>query len=151
MLVGLALLFTSMLLFLSYKRGFKDKKVSFVYAFVIGLAQAVAIVPGVSRSGATITTALLLGVGKSKATKFSFLMVLIPILGAGVLKLKDYLEGTETTSIACSTLLTGFLSAFISGYLACVWMLNIVRKGKLSWFAGYCLVVGLITILSQVF
>ena len=107
--------------------------------------------PGVSRSGATIATALILGVEKSKATRFSFLMVLIPILGAGALKLKDYLEGAETVSIAGSSLVIGFIAAFISGYLACVWMLNIVRKGKLSWFAAYCFLVGLVAILSQLF
>ena len=151
LLVGSALIFTSALLFLSHKKRFQDKNVSFIHAIVIGLAQAVAIIPGISRSGATIATALLLGVEKSKATRFSFLMVLIPILGAGALKLKDYLEGVETTAISGMTLFVGFLSAFISGYLACVWMLNIVRKGKLSWFAAYCMVVGLIAIMSQIF
>ncbi len=151
LLVGSALIFTSALLYFSHKKGFKDKNVSFLHAFVIGLAQAVAIMPGVSRSGATIATALILGVEKSKATRFSFLMVLIPILGAGALKLKDYLEGAETVSIAGSSLVIGFIAAFISGYLACVWMLNIVRKGKLSWFAAYCFLVGLVAILSQLF
>lgn len=151
LLVGSMLLVTSALLFFTHFKKSNDKPVGFFEALIIGLAQAVAILPGISRSGSTIATGLILGVDKSKATQFSFLMVLIPILGASALKMKDYFETPELyEGLAVSSMLTGFLAAFIAGYLACKWMVGIVRKGKLTYFAAYCLVVGIVAIVSQI-
>lgn len=147
-LVGIMLLITGgLLLFANYK---KDgiKSVGFVPAFLIGLAQAFAVLPGISRSGSTIATALILGIERSKAARFSFLMVLIPILGASMLELKDYSENTAAHTIETSSLLIGFLAAFFSGFLACKWMIKIVRKGKLTFFAAYCFIVGIIAIIA---
>lgn len=150
LLVGSALIFTSLLLFFTYFKKNTVGDVSYVGALVIGLAQAVAILPGISRSGSTIATALLLGVDKTKATRFSFLMVLIPILGASALKAKDYFEAPAAAGdISSFALITGFLAAFISGFLACRWMIKLVRKGKLTYFAIYCLIVGALAILSS--
>ena len=151
LLVGSMLLLTSALLFFSHFKKNNEKSVSKPYAFVIGLAQAVAILPGISRSGATIATALLLGVEKNKATRFSFLMVLIPILGASMLKLKDYFEAPVVyEGLSGPAMVVGFMAAFLAGYVACKWMIGIVRKGKLTYFAAYCLVIGLIAIISQI-
>lgn len=151
LLVGSMLLITSALLFFTHFKKSNDKPVGFFEATIIGLAQAIAILPGISRSGSTIATALILGVDKSKATQFSFLMVLIPILGASALKMKDYFEAPELYSgLSVSTMVVGFLAAFIAGYLACKWMVGIVRKGKLTYFAAYCLVVGIVAIVSQI-
>lgn len=150
LLVGLMLLVTASLLTLShfYKSG--EENVSPIKGFIIGLAQAVAVLPGISRSGATISTALLLGVDRAKAARFSFLMVIVPILGAAVLKLKDFMEAPAQVSISSSVLIIGFLSAFLIGYLACKWMVKLVTQGRLVFFAVYCGLVGLIAILSQI-
>jgi len=151
LLVGSMLLVTSALLFFTHFKKDNTKPVSIVHAFIIGLAQSIAIMPGISRSGSTIATALLLGVEKSKATRFSFLMVLVPILGASMLKLKDYFEApAQYEGLSAVSMVVGFLAALISGYIACKWMLSIVRKGKLTYFAIYCLIVGLIAIVSQI-
>ena len=150
LLVGGMLLVTSALLFITHFAKPSEGKVTLGKALIIGLAQAVAIIPGISRSGATISTALMLGVEKSKAARFSFLMVLIPILGASLLKLKDFLEEPAMANdIAILPLILGFFAAFISGYAACKWMIGIVRKGKLTYFAIYCAIVGLIALGSQ--
>lgn len=151
LLVGSMLLVTSTLLFFTYFKKDGDQEVSTFKAFIIGLAQALAILPGISRSGATIAIALLLGVEKNRATRFSFLMVLIPILGASLLKFKDYLEAPPAAESGISgvSITIGFIAAFVSGYIACKWMIGIVRKGKLTYFAIYCLLVGLIAISSQ--
>ncbi|MEO9869591.1 undecaprenyl-diphosphate phosphatase [Ekhidna sp.] len=147
-LVGSMLLITGgLLLFAHYKKD-GEKNVGYLSAFTIGLAQAFAVLPGISRSGSTIATALILGVERSKAARFSFLMVLIPILGASLLELLDYAENTGTHTINTSSLIIGFLAAFGSGFLACKWMIKIVRKGKLTYFAIYCFIVGFIAILS---
>ncbi len=150
-LVGSALVFTSALLFFTHFKKDNEGEVSYVKAMIIGLAQAVAILPGVSRSGATIATALILGVDKVKATQFSFLMVLIPILGASALKIKDYASSDMQASVDALPLFIGFLAAFVTGYAACRWMLAIVRGGKLTYFGFYCLLVGLIALVSQLF
>lgn len=147
-LVGSMLLITgALLLFAHYK---KDgvKSVGFIGAIVIGLAQAFAVLPGISRSGSTIATALILGVERSKAARFSFLMVLIPILGASLLELKDYAENTTTHSIDAMSLIIGFIAAFVAGFIACKWMITIVRKGKLTFFAVYCFIIGIIAIIA---
>ena len=108
--------------------------------------------PGISRSGATIATALLLKVDKEKAARFSFLMVLVPIMGAAALKLKDFLElsssGVES-NLSGSALIGGFVAALVFGYLACNWMIGIVKKGKLIYFGYYCFAAGIFAIISQ--
>jgi undecaprenyl-diphosphatase len=149
MLVGLMLLITGgLLLFAHYK---KDgvKSVGFISSFLIGLSQAIAVLPGISRSGSTIATALILGIERSKAARFSFLMVLIPIIGASLLEVKDYSENPALHSIEFSSLLIGFIAAFIAGIVACKWMIKIVKQGKLTYFAAYCFIVGLIAIISS--
>ena len=149
-LVGSMLLFTAALLFFTYFKNDGTKKVSFVEAIAMGLAQTVAILPGISRSGATIATGMLVGVDKEKATRFSFLMVLPPILGASLLKTKDYFEAPHLhQGLEAFPMIVGFIGALVSGYIACKWMTNIVKKGKLYYFAIYCLAIGLIAIISQ--
>ena len=119
--------------------------------FVIGIAQACAVLPGLSRSGSTIATGLILGNKKERLAQFSFLMVIPPILGEALLDFKDLVggeaaaEGVET-AIGTFPLIVGFLAAFIVGCLACKWMVNIVKKGKLIWFAIYCAVVSILVI-----
>lgn len=148
-LVGSMLLVTALLLLISHYHNSGEKEVSAVKAFVIGLAQAIAVLPGISRSGATISTALILGVDREKAARFSFLMVIIPIMGAALLKFMDYTETAGESSLELSSLVIGFLAAFVSGYLACKLMVKLVTKGRLVFFAGYCGLVGLIAIISQ--
>lgn len=148
LLVGFMLLVTGLLLSLTYYSGSKQGMVTWGRALLIGLAQAVAILPGISRSGATISTALLLGVEKERAAKFSFLMVLIPILGGSALKLLEFLQNPLLSEgISIGVLVAGFVSAFIAGLLACQWMLTIVKKGKLIYFALYCFIIGTVTII----
>lgn len=146
--VGLMLIITGILLTLTFYFKNTNKEVSYTRALIIGLAQAVAILPGISRSGATISTGLILGIDKEKATRFSFLMVLLPIIGAMLLKVKDYIE-TPTLSggISTSALVIGFIASFVSGLAACTWMIKIVKKGKLIYFAYYCFAVGIISII----
>ena len=148
LLVGLMLLLTGTLLALTYYAKDQVGIVTYPKALIIGVAQAVAIMPGISRSGSTIATALLAGVEKSRAAKFSFLMVLGPIMGASLLELKDYLEAPVANGIGTASLVVGFLAAFISGLLACQWMIAIVKRGKLIYFAIYCFIIGTIAILT---
>lgn len=151
LLVGFMLIITSILLGFTFYKKSGEREVSFTKAFVIGIAQAIAILPGISRSGATISTALLLGVDKDKATRFSFLMVLIPIIGGMGLEMMKYMEDPAMSEeISFIALVSGFLAAFISGLFACSIMIKIVRRGKLVYFAIYCLVVGLIAIISSI-
>lgn len=146
--VGCMLILTATLLTITYFIKNTHKDVSYGRAVMIGLAQAIAILPGISRSGATISTALMLGVDKEKATRFSFLMVLLPILGATLLKVKDYFETPSVAGgISAGALAIGFFAAFVAGLLACSWMIRIVRSGKLIYFAYYCYVVGIISII----
>lgn len=149
LLVGAMLLITALLLAFTYFNKKNEGHVTFLNAIVIGLSQAIAIMPGISRSGATISTALLLGVDKAKAARFSFLMVLPPILGAMLLKTKDFLETPEIVSnISGMNLLIGFAAAFFSGLFACRWMISIVQKGKLIYFAIYCGIVGSLAVIG---
>jgi undecaprenyl-diphosphatase len=105
--------------------------------------------PGISRSGATIATGLLVGVEKEKAARFSFLMVLVPILGASLLEIKDFIEEpTAQNSLSSLVLVLGFLAAFLSGLFACQWMIGIVKRGKLIYFALYCFIIGSIAIIT---
>lgn len=149
MIVGIMLLVTSLLLTLSHYYKLPQKeKISYRDAFIIGLSQAVAVIPGLSRSGTTIATGLLLGNKKTNLAQFSFLMVIPPILGEALLDIIKFSQGIVVTgSISSTVLVAGFLSAFISGCIACKWMINIVRKGKLIYFAIYCAIAGLATIL----
>lgn len=142
-LVGVMLLFTGGLLLLTrfVKRGTKD--VNMPRAALIGISQAVAVLPGLSRSGTTIAVALLSGVSGEKATRFSFLMVLVPIIGANIKTILDGEWGGKTEWMPLSV---GFVAAFVTGLLACKWMMAIVRTGKLTWFAAYCLIVGTIAL-----
>lgn len=143
--VGVCLLLTAGLLaFAYYAKPRLKNRISFVDALVIGVAQACAVLPGLSRSGSTIATGILLGDNKEQVAKFSFLMVLVPILGEALLEAKDILTGeVAAASVPVVSLLVGFVAAFVSGYLACSWMLNLVRRGKLIWFALYCLAAGI--------
>lgn len=148
-LVGSMLMVTSILLAVSHFIGKQSGEVTFFKALIIGMAQAVAVLPGISRSGATISTALILGIERERAAKFSFLMVLIPIIGAAILKLKDYLDAPISMGIPIPSLVIGFLAAFVSGYFACRLMVKLVTKGSLVFFAIYCALVGIISIVSQ--
>lgn len=144
LLVGCMLIVTAALLYLADKAKDTRKNVSFSNAFIIGVSQAVAMLPGISRSGATISTSVLLGNDKSKAARFSFLMV-IPLIFGKIAK--DIMDGALTTEVSnVSALVIGFFAAFIAGLLACTWMIKLVKKSKLSWFAIYCLIVGGIAI-----
>lgn len=149
--VGCCLLVTAALIIFSYyARPRQKENISFGDAFVIGLAQAAAVLPGLSRSGSTIATGLLLGNKKERLAQFSFLMVIPPILGEALLDiLKMMKDGTEaaTAGIGIVPLAAGFLTAFVSGCLACKWMIGIVRRGKLVYFGIYCALVGLALIL----
>lgn len=146
LIVGLMLLLTALLLALSYwLRPKKEREISPWRAFVIGLAQAAAVMPGLSRSGTTIATGLLLGCKKARLAEFSFLMVIPPILGEALLDgVKMMRHGTAAVmgGISPTALLVGFLSAFVFGALACKWMIALVKRGKLIWFALYCLLAG---------
>lgn len=125
-------------------------EITYSKSVIIGLAQAFAVLPGISRSGATIATGLILGIDKEKATRFSFLMVIPPILGATLLKIKDLIEQpVSTTEISNAALAVGFISALTFGIFACRWMINIVKKGSLVYFAYYCFAVSAITMAIQ--
>lgn len=148
--VGSMLLVTALMLSLSHFAKQKEKDISFGNSFVIGIAQALAVLPGISRSGATISTGLLLNNKKDGIAKFSFLMVLVPIIGAN---LKDLMDGklSENSGVGTGALIIGFLAAFISGLMACKWMVGVVKKGKLIYFAIYCFVIGLLSITYYLF
>lgn len=153
LIVGLSLIMTSALLTLSYYAHPRQKEdIGLMQAFIIGLAQSVAVLPGLSRSGTTIATGLMLGVKKEKMAQFSFLMVIPPILGEALLSiLKAAKDGAEATTgdISMTALAIGFLAAFISGCMACKWMISIVKKGKLVYFGIYCAIVGCIILGSN--
>ena len=146
-LVGIMLLLTAaFLIFSHYVKPREKQNISFKDALIIGIAQAVAIFPGLSRSGTTIATGLLLGNKKESVTRFSFLMLIIPVLGQAFLDLMKGGFSITQSGISTSSLIIGFLAAYIFGTIACKWMLNIVRKGKLIYFAYYCIVIALIII-----
>ena len=139
-LVGAMLIVTALLLFFADKAKITDKKISFLNAIIIGVSQAIAILPGISRSGATISTSVLLGIDKEKSARFSFLMVVPLILGKIS---KDIFSGDISFSSSESLpLLFGFISAFIIGIIACKWMIKIVKNSQLSYFAAYCALIG---------
>lgn len=145
MLVGFMLLVTGALLFLADKAKNTTKNVSTTNAILIGISQAIAMLPGISRSGATISTSVLLGVDKTKAARFSFLMV-VPLIFGKIAK--DILGGDLSfESNQMIPLSAGFIAAFVSGLFACTWMIALVKKSKLSYFAYYCFIVGIIAII----
>lgn len=152
LIVGCMLLVTAVLLTFSYYAKPRQKgTISMRDAFIIGLAQACAVLPGLSRSGSTIATGLLLGNKKENMAQFSFLMVIPPILGEAILDIIKWLKGEEALGgIETFPMIVGFVAAFVSGCLACKWMINIVKKGKLIYFGIYCALAGAITILCSI-
>jgi len=146
-LVGIALMVTAALLALSYYfRNEGAKKIPYADALIMGVAQAMAVIPGLSRSGSTIATGLLLKNSKEDVTRFSFLMVLLPIIGATLLQITGS-EGQSSASVLSLPMIFGFFAAYFSGFLACKWMISIVKRGKLIWFALYCGIAGMISII----
>lgn len=147
--VGVMLLITAALLtFAYYAKPRQKQELSYRDAFIIGLAQAVAVLPGLSRSGSTIATGLLLGNKKESVAQFSFLMVLPPILGNALL---DCLKGDFGGGVETLPLIAGFVTAFITGCIACKWMIDIVKRGKLIWFAVYCAIAGVVALATYIF
>ena len=154
--VGICLLVTACLLGFAYffrnpsreaATHVSGHEITWLDAFIIGCSQAVAVLPGLSRSGTTIATGLLLGDKRDKIAQFSFFMVIIPILGEALLSVKKLIEGEGVAdTIGVMPLFIGFISAFVVGCLACRWMIEIVKKGKLIWFAVYCLLAGVLCI-----
>ncbi|MBU2921877.1 undecaprenyl-diphosphate phosphatase [Winogradskyella psychrotolerans] len=145
LLVGSMLIVTALLLFLADRAKKTHKKVSLLDGLIIGVAQGIAMLPGISRSGATISTSVLLGIDKTKAARFSFLMV-VPLIFGKIAK--DVLSGELTyNSTSFGYLSVGFIAAFISGLFACTWMIALVKKSKLTYFAIYCVVVGITAII----
>ena len=154
LLVGICLLITAALLALSEwlqkKRQSKGHEVGYKDAFIIGIAQACAVLPGLSRSGTTIATGLLCGVKKESVAQFSFLMVLIPILGEALLDGIKIIQGEVTSELDILPAVVGFVAAFVTGCLACRFMIEIVRRQRLVWFAIYCAIIGTTAILATV-
>lgn len=149
LLVGAMLLITGLLLFLADRAKSTERSVSFFHSLIIGISQAIAILPGISRSGATIATSVLLGIDRSKAARFSFLMVIPLILGKMA---KDMLDGTiDIQRDVNSALAIGFVAAFISGLFACKWMITLVKKAQLKYFSYYCFIIGTLAIFSTLF
>jgi len=147
LLVGCCLIVTALLLAFAYfARPRQKEKISYLDSFLIGLSQAIAVLPGLSRSGTTIATGILLGNKKEAVTKFSFLMVLVPILGESLLNVKEIIQNPAASSIGILPLVVGFIGAFATGCFACKFMINIVKKGKLIYFAIYCAIIGSVAI-----
>ena len=152
--VGVCLLVTAVLLTLThYAKPRQREEISTAHAFIIGLAQALAVLPGLSRSGSTIATGLLLGNNKQTLAQFSFLMVIPPILGEALLEMKDILfpsaemlAGGAEAQVPLTSLLVGFVAAFVSGCFACKWMINLVKKCKLIYFGIYCALAGILVL-----
>ncbi len=144
-IVGSMLLITASFLFTGHFIKRKERNIGYMDSFIIGVAQVLAVIPGISRSGATISTGMMLGNRKDELAKFSFLMVLVPVIGANFLEI---FSGDFTRSgTGAGVIIAGAVAAFVSGYIACRWMITLVKKSKMIWFAVYCSVVGLITIL----
>jgi undecaprenyl-diphosphatase len=146
-LVGSALMVTALLLISTQLVKPGKKQIPFLDAFIMGIAQSLAMIPGISRSGATISAGLLLKNGRSEVARFSFLMVLLPIIGGAFLDILSISSTGSEAVISPGALLIGFISAYLSGFLACRWMINLVKKGNLYWFAIYCAVVGFLSII----
>ena len=151
LIVGCMLLLTALLLTFSYFAKPRVKEnISWKDALIIGLAQACAVMPGLSRSGSTIATGLMLGNKKEKIAQFSFLMVIPPILGEALLDVIKMAKGHNPFGdVSTIALVVGFVAAFVSGCMACKWMINIVKKGKLIYFGIYCAIAGAVTIICS--
>lgn len=152
LLVAAMLIVTGLLLFLADRAKKTEKKVGIVESIIIGIAQAIAILPGISRSGSTISTSVLLGIDREKAARFSFLMVLPLILGKALLDVKSVVEGEAIgESISLVALVVGLLAAFAAGILACRWMIALVKSASLKYFSIYCFIVGGFVLIYQMF
>lgn len=145
-LVGCMLLVTAALLYVTHRYSGGEGSMSKGKSVIVGVSQAIAILPGISRSGSTIATSLLLGINKEKAARFSFLMVLPVIFGGMLIEFKDFVEDGGEQQLDGMVLLVGFVTAFVVGVVACKWMVSIVKKSKLSYFALYCAIVGVIAV-----
>lgn len=145
-LVGFMLFVTACLLFLTGRFRDRGREIGFTDAFIIGIAQAVAVIPGISRSGATISAGMMLGIRRDRIAAFSFIMVLLPVIGANILEVAGSSGSFGSTGL--TAIATGFLSAFFSGLVACRIMINIVRRSRMWWFSVYCLLVGLIAVIA---
>ncbi|WP_170067764.1 undecaprenyl-diphosphate phosphatase [Neolewinella xylanilytica] len=145
-LVAFMLILTGLLLFLADRAKQTDKAVDWKTAILIGISQAIAILPGISRSGATISTSVLLGIDRERSARFSFLMVVPLILGKMA---KDMLDGEFTDTTSAPELIIGFTAAFLTGIAACLWMIKLVKKAKLKYFAYYCFTVAAIVLLVK--
>jgi len=143
--VGLMLLITSLLLAGAHFIRKRNRTISYLDAFIIGIAQAFAVIPGISRSGATIATGLMIGNSKDKIARFSFLMVLVPVIAANLLEIVTGEISNDSSGIGI--ILIGFCAAFVAGYLACKWMVELVKRSKLIWFSMYCVIIGLLAVL----
>ena len=141
---------TGTILLLSRFMTKKDQKMTVLKSFIIGISQAFAILPGISRSGSTIVTGIFLGINKEQAARFSFLLAIPAILGASVIKIKDLLE-MDSYSTPITYLVLGAIVSFISGYFAILWLLDIVKKGKLEWFAIYCYLIVIVSSVWYIF
>ena len=142
---GIEFLITALMLAIAHFIRPKERNITYFDSFIIGIAQAIAVVPAISRSGATIATGLMLGNKKEEVVKFSFLMVLVPVIGANLMEMTK--GSTSSGSLNITILIVGFLTAFISGYFACKWMIDLVRRSKMIWFAMYCAIIGIISII----
>jgi len=143
--VGMMLLVTSVFLAASHFVKKRDREIGYLDALIIGIAQAFAVIPGISRSGATISTGLMIGNSKNEIARFSFLMVLVPVIGANLLEI--FTERAAPDNTGTTLIIIGFITAFISGYGACRWMIGLVRRSKLIWFSIYCAVAGFLAVL----
>jgi undecaprenyl-diphosphatase len=141
---GIQFLITALILAFAHFAKPKERSITYLDSFIIGIAQAIAVIPAISRSGATIATGILLGNRKEEVAKFSFLMVLVPVIGANILEI--YKGSSASGSLDFTTIAIGFVVAFISGYFACKWMITLVKNSKMIWFAVYCALIGLISI-----
>ena len=150
LLVGAMLCVTAILLLVTIKTSPYNGNLSYVGAFIMGIAQAFAVLPGISRSGATISTGLVLGTDRKKVASFSFLMAIPPILGASILEINDLVQLDAVDAVPWGILLAGGLSAFLVGVIACRIMVQLVLRNKLVYFAAYCAIVGIATILWQI-
>lgn len=143
--LGIQFLLTAVLLFLTLVIRPKERELTYTDSFIIGIAQAFSVLPAISRSGATIATGIMLGNKKSEIARFSFLMVLVPIVIANIVEMSSGKFSKEGTSFFVIS--AGFITAFVSGYIACRWMISLVRKGNLSWFGLYCIAIGIFSLI----
>ncbi|MGD0584045.1 MAG: undecaprenyl-diphosphate phosphatase [Bacteroidales bacterium] len=143
--LGIQFFITAILLFMTLLFKPREKPISYLDAFIMGIAQAIAIVPAISRSGATIATGLMLGNRKDEIARFSFLMVIVPVVGANLLEIVS--KNNHIVSTGNGVIVSGFIAAFIAGYFACKWMVELVKRSKMTWFAIYCVAAGILSIL----